>query len=183
MKTLIICSSYPRSASTLLVNALYGMVPALEHKKVFWDDFRHSNNNNYQNVGNTIIIKTHDVNIDEISRALKDHYRLYFVCSERGGNRFDNRFRSWPNVAIFDYSELNETAELPLVTIIDNIYTKVSRLIPGLTFSRLGALRRVATMNERYDEIKNFSFDFVDDFYQLHGSHRTRGPARLRGRP
>ena len=158
------------------------MVPALEHKKVLWDDFRYPNNNNYHAAGNTIIIKTHDVNIDEISRALKDHYRLYFVCSERGASQFDSKYRLWPNVAIFDYADLNETVELPLVEIIDTIYQRVSRLIPGLAFSRLGALRRVAEMNDRYEEIKNFSFDFVDDFYQLHGSHRARGPAHLRGR-
>ncbi len=39
MKTLIIQSSFPRSASTVLVNAVHGMIPSLADKKVEFSDF------------------------------------------------------------------------------------------------------------------------------------------------
>ena len=35
------------------------------------------------------------------------------------------------------------------------------------------AINRINNMNKRYKEIKDKSFDFVDKYYQLHGSHRN----------
>ena len=35
-------------------------------------------------------------------------------------------------------------------------------------------VQRCKLMNNRYDEIKNESFDYVDLFFHIHGSHRNR---------
>jgi hypothetical protein len=174
MKTLIIQSSFPRSASTLLVNALYGLVPALRLKKVQWHDFQRDSN--FNSNSDILIIKTHDRNIDELTQRLQNKYNLFFICSERTatGSSFPDRYRTYDNVAIFDYADLNETAGRSLPVIAATIYNKVRALIPGIPLSKMGCLARIMAMNERYAEIEEEPFDFVDPFFQLHGSHRRR---------
>jgi hypothetical protein len=174
MKTLIIQSSFPRSASTLLVNALYGMTPGLEDKNVMWNDFNHYYNYNYDN--DVIVIKNHNVNIDDIIHLFKNKYRLYFICSERrdAGERFESKYHTYKNVAIFDFNDLNETETNPLEHILQTIHSRVSRLISHVAFNRLGGLKRVTEMNERYEEIAHMPFSYVDPLYQIHGSHRSR---------
>ncbi len=174
MKTLIIQCSYPRSASTLLVNALYGMIPGLEDKNVMWNDFEHYYNYDYNN--DVIVIKNHNVNIDDIIQMFKSKARLYFVCSERreANERFEQKYHSYKNVVIFDYNDLNETSTNPLERIMHTIHTRVSRIIPHIAFNKLGGLKRVTEMNERYEEIAYLPFSYVDPLDQIHGSHRSR---------
>jgi hypothetical protein len=40
--------------------------------------------------------------------------------------------------------------------------------------NRANGVRCITAMNARYKEIADYPFDYVDPFYQLHGSHRRR---------
>jgi hypothetical protein len=35
-------------------------------------------------------------------------------------------------------------------------------------------IQRINAMNVRYEEIKHKPFTYIDDFYEIHGSHRNR---------
>ena len=71
MKILIIQSSFPRSASTVLVNAVHGLIPSLADKKVEFSDFHQ-----YLRFNNDItIIKTHETKLDEIIRIYQENYK------------------------------------------------------------------------------------------------------------
>jgi len=171
MKILIIQSSFPRSASTVLVNAVHGLIPSQANKKVVFSDFhQHLRFNN-----DITIIKTHETKLDEIIRIYQGKYRLFFVCSERTGlSHFDDKYRSYKNVAIFDFKELNERPGLPLEQIVVSIHAKLKPLLVGIELDDAGCYERLVEMNDRYEEIRYMPFDYVDPFYNLHGSHRAR---------
>ncbi len=104
MKNVFIQSSFPRSVSTLLVNALYGLIVSTQEHPVTFTDFRHNPYNAYSQV---TIFKTHDTELSEIaSRFPTEIYKMYYICSERG-RQFEDRYRTYDNVAIFDYNDLN----------------------------------------------------------------------------
>ena len=120
-----------------------------------------------------MIVKTHDVNLDTISARFGPKFNLYFVCSERGQARFEEKYRHRPNVAIFDYDQLT----VDPLTVVNTVADQLDKILPpSIEFSRLNALRRIQDMNERYEEIKNLPFSYVDPFFNLHGSHRSRRP-------
>ena len=75
---------------------------------------------------------------------------------------------------IFNFIELNETTNNTLTQIVDNIYSKVKNVLPTVELDKGKCLERIHRMNIRYEEIKNHPFGFVDDFFELHGSHRNR---------
>ena len=79
MKLLIIQTSPMHTASTLLSNALYGIIPELFDKKVIgiWD-------NKFESYFKQIIVvKCHETNIDKLINEYGSKYKLAFVCSER----------------------------------------------------------------------------------------------------
>ena len=172
MKTLIIQSSFPRSASTVLVNAVHGLIPSHAEKKIEFSDFYRP----FRFNNDITIIKTHETQLDEIIRRFSGKYKLFFVCSERSGrSHFDDKYRSYKNVAIFDFSQLNETPQYTLFHIVECIYDKLTPLLVGIELDEAGCYERLVGMNERYEEIKYLPFDYVDPFYNIHGSHRERG--------
>lgn len=172
MKTLIIQSSFPRSASTVLVNAVHGLIPSQAEKKVEFSDFYRPFRFNSQ----ITIIKTHQTELDDFIRRFGGKYNLFFVCSERKGkSRFNDKYRSYKNVAIFDFAELNETSQNTLFHIVECVYDKLKPLLVGIELDDAGCYERLVEMNERYEEVKHLPFDYVDPFYNLHGSHRNRG--------
>lgn len=178
MPTVIIQSSFPRTGSTFLVNALYGMVAGMHDQPVCWDDLMSGGAPPILKAGLTII-KTHNTNLEEIVKMFPHTTDLYFVCSERGAMRFNDYYRNFKNVVIFNYDELNETITLSLKTIVDNIYKKLSRSLTRIMLNKSNAYMRLQMMNERYKEIEYEPFDYTDPFYNLHGSHRRR--PKLRG--
>ena len=172
MKTLIIQSSFPRSASTVLVNAVHGLIPSQAEKKVEFSDFYRPFRFNSQ----ITIIKTHQTELDDFIKRFGGKYNLFFVCSERKGKSwFNDKYRSYKNVAIFDFAELNETPQLPIELIVGRIHAKLKSLLVGIELDDAGCYERLVEMNERYEDIKYLPFDYVDPFYNLHGSHRGRG--------
>lgn len=172
MKTLIIQSSFPRSASTVLVNAVHGLIPSQANKHVEFSDFYRTLRFNSE----LTIIKTHETELDDFVRRFSKKYHLYFICSERNGrSRFNDKYRSYKNVVIFDYAELNETPQNTLFHIVERIYDKLQPLLVNFELDRISCYERLDEMNRRYEQIKMLPFDYVDPFYNIHGSHRRRG--------
>lgn len=174
-KKLIIQTSPIRTASTLLVNSLYGLIDCLYDKPIIYcENIFISNVDLYPN-NDIIIVKTHNTNIDDIINKLSDKYDLFFICSERKElNLFiDHKYKSYPNVIVFSYEELNETPTNNISNIIYNICHKVSNVI-DVKLNITNGINRVIQMNKRYEEIKNFDFYYIDNFFEIHGSHRNR---------
>jgi hypothetical protein len=173
MNTLIIQYSPEHTASTLLVNALYGLIPSLKHKPISYNDFRLNPNAEVQ------VIKTHASNLDMFINKYSKLYKLFFICSEREELNLlvNSKYKSYENVLVFPFSELNETESNPLSNIINNIASKMSNKFGGLlniTLDVDSGIRRVTLMNELYETIKHKPFTYYDRFYHIHGSHRNR---------
>ena len=176
-KTLIIQVSPGGTASTFLVNALYGLIPSLTNKKIFgfWtrDNWEVSFDDH-----DIIVLKSHNLYLDNLILKYEDQYNLYFICSERKekGKFIDEKYKSYNNITLFDYEELNETSTNTIPIIINNIYNKIYNLdiLKNVELDIIASINRIHDMNRCYEEIKNKSFDFIDDFYELHGSHRNR---------
>ena len=171
--TIITQTSPYHTASTLLINALYGLVPFFKRHRIVTGDekdaFRYIKNN-------LLIYKTHDLNIERIQNNLKsNNYTTYFISSERPekGYMFPDEYRNWENVIVFDYSELNETEENTIENIVDNLIKKIQHIFP-FELDREGCITRIREMNARYNEIKDQPFEYIDPFYEIHGNHRNR---------
>jgi len=182
MKTLIIQTSPYHTASTLLVNALYGLIPELSNKKIIGDWMNNYGDwiKNYdkileENFNDIIVIKSHHRNIDELTAKYKDKYKLFFICSQRIKMNLliDKKYNFYNNVIIFNYIELNETKNYCVSKIIQNIYDRINNKL-NIELNIESGINRVIQMNNRYKEIKNYPFKYVDPFFQIHGSHRNR---------
>jgi hypothetical protein len=171
MKKLIIQTSPPHTASTFLVNALYGLIPELNNRKIMciwsykWEQY----------FDNIIVLKCHNTNIDELINKYKNNYELYFICSERIelGYLIDEKYKSYNNVVIFSFEDLNENSTNSLHKIINNIYNKINNII-NIELNIENCIIRIMKMNSRYEEIKHKSFNYIDNFFEIHGSHRNR---------
>jgi hypothetical protein len=177
-KILIIQTSPEHTASTFLVNALYGIIEELKDKKIIglW-------NENFKNeFNNIILVKSHNLNIDNLIKIYADYYNLYFICSERKERNLyiDSKYKLYNNVIVFDYFELNETSKNTIPNIINNIYNKVHKLLfkyiesDFIKLNKENGINRIIDMNNRYNEIKENPFEYIDEFYEIHGSHRKR---------
>ena len=175
MKTLIVQSSFPRSASTLLVNILYGLIVGLQDQSVLWNDFR-----NYYGPaisGPVTVFKTHETNLADLNFLLSKKYDTFFICSERSPNHFTEDLKAQPNIAVLDYEDLNN---VPIHEVCWRLHAVISDMILHLQLSIPNCIARIEAMNRHYAEIANLPFSYVDPFYQLHGSHRSR--TNLRGK-
>lgn len=176
-KILIIQTSPKHTASTFLVNALYGFFQELNNKKIlFLNETNFIYEDNFNNIG---IVKSHNTNIDELIEKYESKYELYFICSQRLTKNLyiSKKYETYKNVLVFMFTELNETKENSIENIINNIHNKISILLSKHEFIILNketAIERILNMNKRYDEIKNKPFEFIDPFYEIHGSHRNR---------
>jgi hypothetical protein len=173
MKLLIIQTSPYHTASTFLVNALYGLIPECCDKRIIgtW------NNNFVSYFKDIIIVKSHNINIDELIDLYNKEYKTVFICSERKEKNFliHEKYKTYNNVVVFSFEELNETNDNPLVKIVDNIYIKVKNVLPdNIQLDKTKCIERITNMNIRYQEIKNKDFSFIDHFFEIHGSHRNR---------
>jgi hypothetical protein len=171
--TVIIQASPYHTASTLLVNAIYGLVPFFKRHRILCADeldaLKYTRNN-------LLVVKTHDLNFNRlVEQTKKLNMSPIFICSERTGKNYliPEEYRNWENVIIFDYNELNETPENPIENIVDNIIKKIDNFFP-FVLDREGCITRIREMNARYNEIKDQPFEYIDPFYEIHGSHRNR---------
>jgi hypothetical protein len=174
-KKLIIQTSPHRTASTLLVNGLYGLIDCLHDKPIIYCDNIFACNFDLYTDYEIIVVKSHNTNIDEIIDKFADKYDLFFICSERKEiNLFiDHKYKTYPNVIVFSFEELNQTNENNISDIIYNLCLKLNNVI-GIKLNITNGINRIIQMNKRCEEIKNFDFYYVDKFFEIHGSHRNR---------
>ena len=176
MKILIIQTSPFHTASTFLVNAIYGVIPELSVKRIIceWTN----NFPDYFTESNIICLKCHNTNLEELTQKYKDKYRLVFICSEREelNLKIEEKYKNYSNAVVFEFNELNETSTNPLSTIVDNIYDKMRKLpaLAEVTLNKASCTERITGMNRRYELIKSKPFSYIDEFYEIHGSHRNR---------
>jgi hypothetical protein len=166
-------------ASTVLINALYGIIPETKNTRIVgqWNMYR-----NRPLFTNVQVLKSHDIDLDRLSEAFGKDHQLYFVCSERKelGLQIDEKYKSRQNVCCFDFDELNETEQNPLASIIQTICDRVSAMMQLSNDTCLGELciksgiQRIVEMNKKCEEIKHLPFSHIDAFYEIHGSHRGR---------
>lgn len=171
MKLLVIQTSPEHTASTFLVNSIYGLIPELFDKRIIgiWTpDFE-------EYFKDIIVIKNHNINIDELI-DIYNEYKLVFICSERKNMNYliDEKYKTYNNVIVFDFDEINETSDNKLIDIVDNIYNKIKNILPNIELDKTKCIQRINEMNIRYEEIKNEPFTYIDDFFEIHGSHRNR---------
>ena len=173
MRLLIIQTSPKHTASTFLINALYGLIPELHDKKVIgiWDK------NFKKHFKDIIIVKSHNTNIDELICKYNDKYKIVFICSQRPNKKLfiNKKYHKYNNVVVFNFNELNATKDNSIQKIINKIYTKVKSVLPvDVKIDKTKCIKRIKHMNERYIEIKSKPFSYIDKFFEIHGSHRSR---------
>jgi hypothetical protein len=167
MKTLIIQTSPPHTASTFLVNAIYGLIPELSDKSIMYEELDESEN--------IIVMKSHN-DIDDLIKQYNNKYKLIFISSERKDMdiSIDEKYKTYKNVILFDYNELNETTTNTLIKIVDNIYNKVKNVLFNIKLDKTKCIDRINLMNIKYEQIKHEPFTYIDELFALHGSHRNR---------
>jgi hypothetical protein len=175
MKTIIFQTSPTHTASTFLINALYGLIPHLSDTSIVgvWDnEFLKKFDNSPDN---TIVIKTHNTNIDDLILKYSGKYKLYFICSQRPLLKkfIDVKYHSYPNVVIFNFIEINETLNYKVPQIIKHIHNKIKKML-NIELNINSGINRIVNMNKRYTEISTKPFNYIDDFFEIHGSHRNR---------
>jgi len=185
-KIMIVQSSPISTGSTVLVNILnglicskrpiyfdYGFFDFLEKKQINLNNFKIFEKDFLLNDVN--IVKTHNLNLEVISKTFSKKYDIYFVCSERDKSKIDAKYYSHKNVVIINYDDLLETDENTVENIVDHVKRKLYPVLPKtVELNEQDAITRIKNMNSLYEFIKEKPFTFVDKFYHLHGSHRSK---------
>jgi len=166
---IIIQTGFKRSGTTFLVNLLYGFIIPNEAVHGYFDI-----EEPLEPFSEYSIYKSHMLNIEDIIDKYTNKYQLYFIISERD-EKIDERYKELHNILIFDYyKELLESEDNPIQNIVDNAYKKLSLFLPDdIHLSKEWAINRINNMNNIYEEIKEYDFSYIDDFFALHGSHRN----------
>ena len=158
----IIQVSNPGSGSTVLVNLLMAYFQPYEGvtfmgKNYYKEDI----------LFNNIVIKTHDKKINEWINKHKENFDLYFIISDR--NDYDwGEFYNYDNILFIQYEDILESETNSLENISKEYIVHNRKKV-----SIQNGINRINNMNKRYEEIKNKPFEFVDKYYQIHGSHRN----------
>ena len=166
---IIIQTGFKRTGTTFLVNLLYGFIAPNEAIHGFFDI-----EEPLESFSKYSIFKSHMLNIEDIINKYSDKYQLYFIIAERD-EKIDEKYKELHNVLIFDYyKELLETKDNSVQNIVDSSYEKLSLFLPDeIHLSKESAINRINNMNNVYEEIKDYDFSYIDDFFALHGSHRN----------
>jgi hypothetical protein len=182
MRTLIFQVSPARidsvgTGSTVLTNALYGLIVSLKDKPVIFKELHPDDPiiNLDEITGDIIVIKTHNINIDELIYKYGEKCKLFFICSQRVEKKLliDKKYETYNNVIVFNFKELNETETYSIRDIMINIHDRIKNNL-NIELNIENGVNRIVSMNNFYEKIKTRSFGYHDDFYHIHGSHRTR---------
>lgn len=164
---LIIQTSHVRTGSTVLTNVLYGLLAHRMPVQGFWE---WTDVPKFSSGDNVTIWKSHLLDIDALAARFSRSHQVYFVCSEREQLKMPPY--SYPNVIILQYALLAQPSP---EAVVDCVLAKLRNQLPAtIILSRENAVERLKNMNERYESIQDKSFDYIDPFYELHGSHRNR---------
>jgi hypothetical protein len=172
MKIIIVQMSPPRTASTLLYNAVCGLI--CPEQPILWVE---KVSDLPAHLAPVAVIKTHLLELDAWRRAISNDRKVYFVSSERKdiNQRLDPECANAPDNLVFQYEHLLETKNYTLQAIVSHIEKKLSAFLPDqITLDRHSCLERLIAMNEKVKELENESFKVWDKFYGVHGGHRNR---------
>jgi hypothetical protein len=166
---IIIQTGFKRTGTTFLVNLLYGFIAPNEAIHGFFDI-----EEPLESFSKYSIYKSHMLNIDDIINKYSDKYQLYFIIAERD-EKIDEKYKDFYNVLVFDYyKELLETKDNSVQNIVDSSYEKLLLFLPDeIHLSKESAINRINNMNNVYEEIKDYDFSYINDFFALHGRHRN----------
>jgi hypothetical protein len=168
---LILQAGISRTGSTVIANLIQGFISKDEKLLGYWNNAY--NLDRFHRKVN--IAKTHLIDFDPIIDRLKDQFELFFVVSERDDKKIDPKYYCYTNVIIFDYTELLETPEYNTTQLTEHIYNRLRDFFPpDIQMNKDHGLQRLIEMNNYYQQIKDQPFSYVNYFYQLHGSHRTK---------
>ena len=167
--------SHPGSGSTVLSNLLMAFFQPYENvvfmgKNYYTENIVHDN----------IVIKTHDKSIIDWNNKFSDKYDLYYIISDR--HDYDwSEYYNQEKFLFINYEELLEKPNNSIEKISENVFKKIDNFLPQefMIYNRKhisiqNGINRINNMNKRYAEIKDKPFEFVDKYYQIHGSHRNR---------
>lgn len=157
----IIQSSKKRTGSTLMVNILYGLISP-NKPVIFYND---------ELIKKNLVFKSHNTNFSEIEKRF-NNYKLYFISIERDNLKIEKKYHEWSNTIIFNYNQLINKSTVNLVKMVADKLGEMLKISHSFNINR--AVKRVNNMNIRCEELKDKSFNFIDSFYQIHGSHRNR---------
>lgn len=170
MSTIILACPV-RTGSTLLMNALYGLLrPGCAGK------FIGSSDSDW-NIKENDIIKTHILDFNRWEQYSKQtNIKFYYISCERSDiNHIISRTQIPEDILIFQYEELLETKEYTLCDIVDNIFNKIKVFLPDTySLNKEACLERLIGMNKIVEILKDEPFSYWDKFYLIHGSHRNR---------
>ena len=126
-------------------------------------------------------VPTYDVDTLLETVKLRADEQTYFVYVNRKNHPTIET--QLPNLILLDYerilykSELYSKTNTSLPTVIDYITSKYTATIPDINISQEmieSAIDRVIKMDKITKQMRSKSFDHVDKFYHIHGSHRGR---------
>ena len=167
----IIQTGHMRTGTTLLVNLLYGFMIPEEEIRCLWET--HHEIQLFHDKCN--IYKSHCLDIEGFIQQHQEKYNVFFVCTERDDKIINEHHKKRQNVVVFDYNEILETEAYPTDKIIENAYNKIRELLPqSISLDKETCKTRIEKMNETYKEIEDKDFSYIDEFFQLHGRHRSR---------
>lgn len=172
-KSVIIQCSPNNSASVILCNILYGLITEKEPIKYIQKE---SINDIKQYIDSVQIpiLKTHICVIDSWINLIKG-YNLFFICSENNKDKIEDNYRQLKNTVIIPARLLIITRTNTVENIVDIVYNKCTNLLPNTIIMNKGnAIKRVISMYEMYNTIKDKPFTYYDPFYHIHGSHNQK---------
>jgi hypothetical protein len=164
----IIQCSPPRTASTLMVNLIAGLI--LPRYSIL---FRTGPDSSSEI---PFILKTHHTDITDWKEKYPDE-KLYFIATERDGyGRIEKKYHSCRDVIIFNYNELLETENYSVKDIVDDAHERLLKFLTNdVILNKDDAVKRIHHMNEIVEYCKYRPFEHCDSLTNIHGSHRNRG--------
>jgi hypothetical protein len=179
----LITYTIPHTASTLVANINTGFMEARE-PILFAGGLSKSSHGITKFINSErLTLKGHSP-VDVFLKRIKEFSdsSLYFVFVNRP-NR-DQIQGDYSNVIVLDYNKLLYRSEsLPdaqysldeVLNYVLDIYTSKMKDFDRYSKNLHLCKSRILKMDERYSEIKNLSFDYVDPFFHIHGSHKNKG--------
>ena len=165
LKTLIIQASHPRTGSTLIANAIQGLIHPQNHL-VCMDRADFTRLDKLFESGNVALIKTHNIYTKYWKSKLSEYCSVYIVSTRREG------VQEFKGADMFLYYELFEKYEYP--ELVKKIASNLFQDGIDLRANTVKAVERLRAMDEITEQMKNLPFTEVDPKFGIHGSHRNR---------
>jgi len=167
MQIRIVQSSFKGTGSTVLVNILYGIF-CNKNASVIQGNFDWKPNKNIN------VIKTHRTNFRKWVKNTPLKFFTYVITSDRDGYKQILPNKKRKRLVRIPYNVLVTGDEQNIARNVYNILRKKILNLPDEETAVKNSGERLKNMNERYLQIKDKNFHFIDPKYQIHGSHRAR---------